>query len=71
MGVFDRVFSAVWYQFGKDGIAVNIKENKEVIIDADRWYDKSTCLISAYFSSDGLAINVSVISTQTCCFTFL
>ena len=35
IGVFDRVFSAVWYQFGKDGIAFNIKDNKEVNIAAD------------------------------------
>ena len=36
MGVFDRVFSTVWYNFGNDGIAVKIKENKEVIIASDR-----------------------------------
>ena len=33
--IFDRVFSVVWYRFGKDGTAVKIKENKKVIIDAD------------------------------------
>ena len=31
IGIFDRVFSAVHYWFGKDGIAINIKDNKEVI----------------------------------------
>ena len=62
IGIFDRVFSAVWYRFGKDGISVKIKENKNVIISADEWYDKSTCLISAYVASDGLTINVSVMS---------
>ena len=62
---FDRVFIAVWYRFGKYGNAVNIKENKEVIIAADGWYEKLTCLISAYFASYGLTINVSVMSTQT------
>ena len=46
--IFDRVFSAVWYRFGKDGISVKIKENKKVIIAADGWYKKLTCLISAY-----------------------
>ena len=65
--IFDRVFSAVWYRSGKYGIAVKIKDNKKVIITTDRLYKKSTCLISAYFSSDGLKINVSVMSTQTWC----
>ena len=62
IGVFDRVFIAVWYWFGKDGIDVNIKDNKEVIFATDRWYDKSNFLISAYFSSNGSTINVSVMS---------
>ena len=65
IGIFDRVFSAVWYRFGKDGIFVKIKENKKLIIAADGWYDKSNFLICAYFASDGLTINVSVMSTQT------
>ena len=65
--LFYRVFSAVWYRFGKYGIAVKIKENKKVIIAADVWSDKSTCLISAYFASDGLKIIVSVMSKQTWC----
>ena len=52
IGIFDRVFSSVWCWFGKDGILVKIKENKKVIIAADGWYKKSTCLISAYFASD-------------------
>ena len=68
IGIFDRVFSVVWYQFGKYGIVVKIKESKKVIIAANGWYKKSTCLISAYFSSDGLTIFVSVMSTQTWCF---
>ena len=68
IGIFDRVFIAVWYRFVKYRISVKIKENKEVIIAADRWYTKLTCLISAYFSSYGLKINVSVMSTQTWCF---
>ena len=63
MGIFARVFSVVWYRFGKYGIVVKIKENKKVIIAAEGWYGKSTFLISAYFSSDGLTINVSVMST--------
>ena len=52
-GIFDRVFSAFWYRFGNDGISVKIKDNKKVIISADGWYEKSICLISSYFSSDG------------------
>ena len=40
IGVFDRLFSAVWYRFRKYGITVKIKENKEVIIAADGWYKK-------------------------------
>ena len=48
IGIFNRVFSAVWYGFSKDLIAVKIKENKKVIIAADGWYKKMTCLISAY-----------------------
>ena len=68
IGIFDKVFSAVWYRFGKYGIAVRIKVNKKLIIAADRWYDKLTCLISAYFTSDGLTFNVSVMNTQTWCF---
>ena len=35
MGIFDRLFSAVCYWFGKDGIDVKIKENKKVIISTD------------------------------------
>ena len=38
IGIFDRVFSAVWYRSGKYGIAVKIKENKKLIIAADRCY---------------------------------
>ena len=68
IGIFDRVLIVVWYRFGKDGIAVKIKENNKVIVAAGGWYDKSTCLISAYFSSDGLTIKVSVMSTQIWCF---
>ena len=68
IGIFYRVFSAVWYRFGKDGIAVKIKENKKVIIAADGRYNKSTCLISAYFFSYGLTINVSLMSMKTWCF---
>ena len=63
IGIFSRVFSTVWYPFGKYGIVVKTKENKKVIIAAGGCYDKSTCLISAYFPSDGLKINVSVMST--------
>ena len=63
IGIFDRVFSAVCYRFDKDVISVKIKDNKKVIISADVWYHISTCLISAYFSSDGLIINVSLMST--------
>ena len=63
--IIDRVFSAVWYWFGKDGIFVKIKENKEVLIASNGWYGKLTCLISAYFASDGLKIKVSVMSIQT------
>ena len=68
IGIFDRVFSAVWYRFGKDGISIKIKSNKKVIIATDVWFDKCTCLISAYFSSCVLTINVSVVSTQAWCF---
>ena len=71
IGVFDRVFSAVWYRFGKYGIAVKIKDNKEVIIESDGWYKKSTCLVSAYFASDLLTMNVSVIIKKTWCFFVL
>ena len=67
IGIFDRVYSAVWYWFGKYVIYVKIKENKNVIIAADRWFDKSTFLISAYLVSDRLTIIISVISKQTCC----
>ena len=49
---FVRVFSAVWYQFRKNGITVKMKYNQEIIIASDRWYDELTCLISAYFTSD-------------------
>ena len=68
IGIFDRVFSAVWNWLVKYGIAVKIKYNKKVIVAADVWYDKSTCFTSDYFASDGLTINVSVVSTQTWCF---
>ena len=61
------MFGAVRYWFGKYGIYVNIEENKELIFAADVWYNKSTCLISAYFSIDGFKINVSLMSTKTCC----
>ena len=71
IGIFDREFSAVWYLFGKYGIAVKIKEKNKVIVAADGWYDKLNCLISDYFSSDGLTANVSVISTKICCFFVL
>ena len=67
IGIFDRVFSAVWYWFGKDGIAVEIKDNKKVIIAAEGWYEKSSCLIIACFASDEWTINVSVMSTQAWC----
>ena len=60
IGIFDRVISAVWYRFGKYGIAAKIKDNKRVIIATDGWYDKSTCLISAYFASDGLTMKPQI-----------
>ena len=66
--IFYRVFSAYRYWFGKDKIVFNIKDNKGVIIAADGWYVKLTCLISTYFPSDGLTISVSVMSTQDWCF---
>ena len=65
--IFDRVFSVVLYWLGKDVISFDIKENKEVIFAADGWYNKLTYLISTYFASDGLTINVSVMSTKTWC----
>ena len=46
----------------------SVSGNNYLLIAADGWYDKSTCLISAYFTSDGLTFNVSVMSTQTWCF---
>ena len=67
LDVFDRLFSAVWYWFGKDGIFVKNKENKKVIVASDGWYDKCTCLISVYLPSYGFEITVSVMSTQTWC----
>ena len=66
--IFDRVFGAVQYRFIKDGSAVNIEDNREVIFTAEVWYNELTCLISAYFSSEGLTINVSVMSKKTWCF---
>ena len=63
IGIFDRVFSAVWYWFGKYGISIKFTENKKLIVDADGWYNKSTYLISDYFVSDGLTIKLSVMST--------
>ena len=62
MGIFDRVYSSVRYRFFKNVTDVNIKENKKSIISADGWYDELTCLISAYFASDGFTINLSVMS---------
>ena len=35
IGIFDRVSRVVWYQFGKNGIAFKIWENKKVIIAAN------------------------------------
>ena len=35
IGIFDRGFNADWYWFGKDRIAIKIKDNKEVIVAAD------------------------------------
>ena len=67
IGIFDRGFSTVRYLFGKYGIYVKIKENKEVVVAAERWYDELTCLISAYFPSDVLKINIRVASPKTCC----
>ena len=68
IGFFDRVFSSAYYWFDKYVIIVKIKENKEVIVAAEGWYEKLTCLISAYFSSDVLKINVSTMSIKTCSF---
>ena len=39
IGIFDRVFSSVCYQFVKYGISVKIEENKEIIVDAGGWYE--------------------------------
>ena len=58
------MFSAFRYRFGKDGISVKIKENKEVIIFAELWYKKLTCLISTNFSIDGLKISISVMTIK-------
>ena len=66
--IFDRVFGAVQYRFIKDGSAVNIEDNREVIFAAEVWYNELTCLISAYFTSDVLTINIRVTSPKTCCF---
>ena len=68
MGIFDRMISAVWYRFGKYGISVKIKDTNKVIIAADVFYDKLTCLIGAYFANYRLTINLSVMRTQTWCF---
>ena len=64
MGIFDRVFSAVWYWLGKYGISIKIKDNRKAIIAADGCYDKYTYLISADSTSYGLTINISVMSTH-------
>ena len=68
IGIFDIFFRAVCYWLSKDGIAVKVEENMEVIVAADGWYEKLTCLISAYCSNDGLTINVSVMNINTFCF---
>ena len=67
IGIFYRVFSVVLYWLGKDLIYSEIKENKELIVAADGWYKKLTHLISTYFNSNGLKINLSVMSTKTRC----
>ena len=67
IGIFYRVCSAVRYRLVKYEIGVKIKVDKGVIVATDGWYDKLNCLISAYFASDGLTINVSVMITQNWC----
>ena len=67
IGIFNRAFSTIWYQFVKYGITLKIKEDKEVIILADGWYFESAFLFSACFASDGLTINISAMSMQTWC----
>ena len=59
------MFGEAWHRLSKDGISANIKDNKKVIVATDGWYDELTCLISTYFSSDFLAINVSVSIIKT------
>ena len=67
ISISDRVFSVVLYRLSKDVISLNIKENKELIVAADVWYKTLTYLISTYFYSDRLTINVNVMSTKTWC----
>ena len=62
------MFCADQYQLGKNGIAIKIKQNKKAIVAADGWYEKLTCLISAYFPCNGLKVNVSVMSEEIWCF---
>ena len=59
------VFSVILYWIDKDEIAFKIKDNKELIIATERCYEKSTCVISAYSTSNELTINLFVWSTNT------
>ena len=65
IGILVRVLSVVLYWLDNGKISFKIKDNKGLIVAADKWYDKSTCLISAYSTIDGLKIKLFVVSTKT------
>ena len=67
ISISDRVFSVGLYWLSKDVISVNIRDNKELIVASDGWYNKLTYFISNYFYSDGLTINVNAMCTNFWC----
>ena len=61
ISVFDGGLLVVWDRLGVDGVAIVVVKEEDVVVAADGWDNKATCLVGAYLSSDCLAVGVDVV----------
>ena len=62
IGLFDGGLLSIWDWFGMDGVAVVVVEKEDVVVAADGWDNKATCLIGANLAGYGVAVGVDLMS---------
>jgi len=64
VSVLDGFLLAIGYWLCVNGVAVVVVKDKDVVVAADGWHDKATCLIRTDVSCHGLTLGVDMVSAM-------